>query len=74
MIVERRKPNCYLCGVRGHMRTQCPKYKPPKIEKGNYETNSESNMECSREANEVEIKGTSEKGEGSVNPKRMKKS
>lgn len=38
----RWRPNCYLCGVTTHMRTQYPKYNPPQIQKEN-DTNSENN-------------------------------
>lgn len=29
VIIEGRKPNCYLCDIRGHLKMECPKYNLP---------------------------------------------
>uniref|UniRef100_A0A0L8HUA5 CCHC-type domain-containing protein n=1 Tax=Octopus bimaculoides TaxID=37653 RepID=A0A0L8HUA5_OCTBM len=39
VVVEGRKPNCYICGERGHMKTKCPLYEftQPQQEKAQAE-------------------------------------
>uniref|UniRef100_A0A0L8FKL1 CCHC-type domain-containing protein n=1 Tax=Octopus bimaculoides TaxID=37653 RepID=A0A0L8FKL1_OCTBM len=77
VVVEGRKPNCYICGERGHMKTKCPLYEftHPQQEKTQAEEeNIVDHTEEKKERQKYETEKTKEKNEnGASNPKKGKK-
>lgn len=64
MIVEGRKPNCYVC--RTYMKTQCPPYKPSQSERP-VEKDKEAETEVLKNTENMEYVGDRDKGETKKN-------
>lgn len=73
IVVGRRKPNCYLCGIRGPLVTQCLPYRPLQMveDKEIIFENNKGVVECSKGV-EMEMKRASEE-QGDINSPAKKK-
>ncbi|XP_052822358.1 uncharacterized protein LOC128247323 isoform X2 [Octopus bimaculoides] len=77
VVVEGRKPNCYICGERGHMKAKCPLYEFTQPQQEKAQTEEEiivDHTEEIKERQKCETEKTKEKNEnGATNPKKRRK-
>uniref|UniRef100_A0A0L8ICM9 CCHC-type domain-containing protein n=1 Tax=Octopus bimaculoides TaxID=37653 RepID=A0A0L8ICM9_OCTBM len=77
VVVEGRKPNCYICGERGHMKTKCPLYEFTQPRQEKVQTEEERIVDHTEEIKErqkCETEKTKEKNENeATNPKKRRK-
>uniref|UniRef100_A0A0L8FZD3 CCHC-type domain-containing protein n=1 Tax=Octopus bimaculoides TaxID=37653 RepID=A0A0L8FZD3_OCTBM len=76
VVVEGRKPNCYICGERGHMKTKCPLYEftQPQQEKAQAkEEHIANHTEEMKERQKCETEKTKKNENGATNPSKRNK-